>query len=84
MAQTEILTRYDVVKSGKDGWELKTGGKIVAWRESKTALVDVDLFERHGQDATGAKVLLFVYRETLEFMENDLVTLQKRRKRPPD
>jgi hypothetical protein len=40
MAQTEILTRYDVVKSGKDGWELKTGGKTVAWRGSKTALVD--------------------------------------------
>jgi hypothetical protein len=43
----------------------------------------VDLFERHGQDATGAKVLLFVYRETLELMEKDLATLQKRRKISP-
>jgi hypothetical protein len=40
MAQTENLTRYDVVKSEKHGWELKAGGKTVAWRATKVALLD--------------------------------------------
>ena len=34
------LTRYDLVKAEKEGWDLKTGGKPVAWRLSKSALIE--------------------------------------------
>lgn len=34
------LTRYDLVKAEKEGWDLKTGGKPVAWRLSKSSLIE--------------------------------------------
>ena len=40
MAQTESLTRYYLVKADKGGWQLNSGGKVVAWRESKGALLE--------------------------------------------
>jgi hypothetical protein len=37
---TDTLTRYDLVKADKDGWELKTGGKTVSWFATKEAALE--------------------------------------------
>jgi hypothetical protein len=34
------LTRYDLVKAEKEGWELKTGGKAVTWFATKEAALE--------------------------------------------
>jgi hypothetical protein len=34
------LSRYDLVKADQAGWELKSGGKVVGWFESKRAALD--------------------------------------------
>lgn len=40
MGQIECVTRYDLVKAEGGGWQLNSGGKAVAWRENKCALLD--------------------------------------------
>lgn len=40
MGQIECVTLYDLVKAEGGGWQLNSGGKAVAWRESKGALLD--------------------------------------------
>jgi hypothetical protein len=35
-----MLTRYDFVKSAKDGWVLKTSGRTVGWFATKAAALE--------------------------------------------
>ena len=37
---SENLTPYDLVKAEKDGWELKTGGKVVGWFATKASALE--------------------------------------------
>ena len=34
------MTGYDLVKSDKEGWKLKTGGKAVGWFATKSAALE--------------------------------------------
>ena len=34
------LSRYDLVKSDKDGWELKSGGNVVGWFATKASALE--------------------------------------------
>ena len=40
MGQVECVTRYDLVKAEGGGWQLNSGGKLVAWRKDKSVLLN--------------------------------------------